>query len=457
MALAQTDATCSPDAYTGPSAAEYKRLSSDIDADCKGRADDLRRKHEERLKELEDECLRQKRILAGKEDVHADEKADVKEQEKVVAKEKMDVKEAKIKVKELAQCPPELVQAKEELAEQEAIPNDLPQDIDAECKAQKLVLEKEACVEELRAAERVLSGHAAEHSAEKSDLSGEESEKDHAATKIPPQEKRVEEACQAFEDLKKKGPSQHGFDELNKRCQDKKDALLKEADAAIEALLNDYLRQKKILEGKEDVHADEKADVDQQEKVVVEERIDVKEAKVVVKRNAHCPPELVKAKEELSQQQAIPNDSSEDIDAECVARKAVMEAEQCVEALRKAEAVLGTQRGEHKKEGSHLDAEAQEEDEAAAALPPQEKIVCELKAALDAARAARKGLSSSSPSSDGDASPASSGEDAASASKEKSEKKEAEEQQESEKKSAATRSAAGVAVVAMLLAAFVQG
>jgi len=56
-----------------------------------------------------------------------------------------------------------------------------------------------------------------------------------------------------------------------------------------------------------------------------------------------------------------------------------------VDRLRKAEAVLATEKDQH-------DDESSEEAKAAAVLPPQEKLVCELKAALDAARAARKSL-----------------------------------------------------------------
>merc|ERR1719223_548757 len=69
-----------------------------------------------------------------------------------------------------------------------------------------------------------------------------------------------------------------------------------------------------------------------------------------------------------------------------------MEAQACVDRLRKAEAILGTQKDQHSDEKSDLSTENSEEDAAAAKLPPQEKIVCELKAALDAARAARKSL-----------------------------------------------------------------
>jgi hypothetical protein len=278
----------------------------------------------------------------------------------------MDVAEANKAVAEKAHCRPELVQAKEDLMEQEAIPNDTPADIDAECKATKLVMEKEACVEELERAEAVLDKEQDQHK-------DESHEEDKAAAAVPPQQRKKEIACQAYEDLKNKGPPKAACD-----GQGKKDALLKQADQYIEDLLAEYLRQKKILENKQDDHAAEEADV-------APERKDVKEAKVAVDRDAHCPPELEKAKAELSKQEAIPNDTPEDIDAECEATKAVMEAQACVDRLRKAEAKLSNEKMEHSEEAS-------EEQRAAAALPPQEKIVCELKAALDAAKAARKAL-----------------------------------------------------------------
>jgi len=190
---------------------------------------------------------------------------------------------------------------------------------------------------------------------------------------------------------------------------------------------------------------DEKEDVDGQKNVVAEEKLDVKAARVTVKNNAHCPPELEKANAELATQKQIPNDTSEDIDAECVARKAVMEAEQCVEALRKAEAVLATEKGQHGEEKSDLNVEKREEDQAAAAVPPQEKIVCELKAALDAARAARKGLNG------GDSSSSSS-----EAEHEKAEPEKEEAEAENKKSAAAKSTTAGVAVFVAALYTFLQ-
>jgi hypothetical protein len=263
-------------------------------------------------------------------------------------------------------------------------------------------------VEKLKRAEAVLAS-------EQKDHKQESQEEDKAAAAVPPQQRRKDIACQAYEDLKNQGPPK-----LNCDSQAMKDALLKQADKYVNDLLAEYLRQKGILENKEEDHAGEKRDV-------VPERKDVKEAKVAVDRDAHCPPELEQAEAELAKQEGIPNDTPAAVDAECEAEKAVIRAKQCVERLRKAEAVLAREKEQYSEEAS-------EEQKAAAALPPQERIVCELKAALDAAKAARKALPCGS--------------------EEKNEPEPAPEP-EPKAKSGTTRAAA-LAVVAGLLCALVQ-
>jgi len=418
--LALSQEACSPDAYTGP--ANYDGLCAALDSDCKDRCAALAAKHKAHVAELKAECEKQTRILDGKEEDHADEKADRKEED-------MDVATANKAVAEKAHCRPELSAAKEDLGKEEAIPNDDSAAIDAECKAKKRVMEAEQCVEVLVRAEAVLSKENADHKEE----SHEEGQ---AASALPPQEERKRIACAAV-----------NIPEPACDCGDldaKKDALLKKADQYVADLLAEYLRQKKILEGKVDDHSDEKADVKQQEGVVGEEWSDVKNAKETVKDHAHCPPDLEKAKDELAKaqaeldnQRAIPDDTPTDIDAECEAKKAVLEAEaavrlaeQCVEKLRRAEAVLRSQEAEHSDEHSDLKGEERQEDSAAAALPPQEKIVCDLKAALDAARAARDSLPCGK----------------------KSEPK----PEPEEKKSGAARAATATAVFAVLVGALLQ-
>jgi len=238
--------------------------------------------------------------------------------------------------------------------------------------------------------QEVLAEEHGEHKDEKEDLSGEKADEADAAAALPPQEKRVADAKKAWEDAKKKGVTV--TDGSDAKCKGDKDALLEALLADIKALEDEYLRQKRILEGKEDDHADEKADVAAQKEEVDQTRDRVKKAKVAVKRNEHCPPELEDAKQHLADLEAVPNETPEDIEEECQAKKVVLEKEKCVEVLREAESVLRADKIAHSGEKSELGSEEYEEDRAADALPPQEKRVADAKAALDAARAALEAL-----------------------------------------------------------------
>lgn len=346
-----------------PSAADYSDKCSTIIRECRAAADALRGKYDANLAALKAECEKQTRILEGNEEDHSEEKADAKE-------EKMEVGEARMVVKDYDQCRPELEEAKAELNEQEAIPNDLPQDVDAECKARKLVIRKEACVARLRKAEAVLAKEERDHK-------DQVKERDEAFNKISPQAERKRKACLAYENEKNKGPPKAPT------CQPPKDALLRQADQDIEDMLAEYLKQKRALEIKQDTHADEEADVD------VEER-EVRQAEEAVRAKAHCPPELEEAEAELARQEAIPNDSAADIDAECEARKAVLKARPCVEEFKKAEAALA-------REKEDLSEENREENHAERKVSPQERKTAKAKAALDAARAARTALPCDNP------------------------------------------------------------
>eukprot|EP00929_Paragymnodinium_shiwhaense_P117380 TRINITY_DN878_c0_g1_i1.p2 TRINITY_DN878_c0_g1~~TRINITY_DN878_c0_g1_i1.p2 ORF type:complete len:481 (-),score=191.24 TRINITY_DN878_c0_g1_i1:158-1543(-) len=369
---------------------DYRAQCEAMLRQCKDDQDTANDDYERNLKALEEEYLRQKRILANKEDTHEDEEADVKAQKAVVADEKMDVVKARKVVKENAHCPPELEEAEAELAAQEVIPNDSEERIDDECKAKKAVLEARLCVEQLRKAERVLREQKGQHSDEKGELRGEESEADAAAAALPPQERRVAEALAAWEAAKKRGPPSHS--DAADTCNSNKDALLSELDDLIRDLEAEYRRQKRILGSKERTHENEKEDVSDQEDVVAEEKRHIKEAKIAVKENQHCPPKLEEAKEELARQEAIPNLVPEDVHAECEATRAVLKWQACVDKLRQAEIVLAREKDEHGEEKENLSEEEDEASAAKGALPPQEKRVADALAALEAARRARESL-----------------------------------------------------------------
>eukprot|EP00929_Paragymnodinium_shiwhaense_P021954 TRINITY_DN1417_c0_g4_i1.p1 TRINITY_DN1417_c0_g4~~TRINITY_DN1417_c0_g4_i1.p1 ORF type:complete len:458 (-),score=200.08 TRINITY_DN1417_c0_g4_i1:173-1546(-) len=369
---------------------DYRAQCEAMLRQCKEDQDTADDDYKRNLKALEEEYLRQKRILGDKEDVHADEKADVKAQKAVVAEEKMDVVKARKVVKENAHCPPELKEAEAELVKQIGIPNDSEERIDDECRAKKAVLEAKACVEELRKAERFLGEEKGEHSAEKGELRGEEGEADAAAAALPPQERRVAEALAAWEAAKRRGPP--SSTDAQTHCNSNKDAFLSELDDKIRDLEAEYRRQKRILANKEDTHADEKQDVADQEDVTAEEKRHVKEAKKTVEESEHCPPKLVEAKEELARQEAIPNETPEDVHAECLATKEVLKWQKCVDQLRDAEIILAREKDEHGDAKEDLVGEEGEESAAKRALPPQEKRVADALAALEAARRARDSL-----------------------------------------------------------------
>eukprot|EP00929_Paragymnodinium_shiwhaense_P021951 TRINITY_DN1417_c0_g1_i8.p2 TRINITY_DN1417_c0_g1~~TRINITY_DN1417_c0_g1_i8.p2 ORF type:complete len:570 (-),score=280.90 TRINITY_DN1417_c0_g1_i8:155-1864(-) len=377
--------------FGGHSPQWYVDKCEAISAACAAEQDATVEKFERDLSDLEAEYRRQLRILDGKEEDHADEVADVKAQKIAVKKQKMKVADAKKAVEENAHCPPELQEAKEKLYQLEAVPNKTPEDIEEECQQKKIVMEKEKCVEVLLAAEEVLSDEREDHGEEKDDLHEEHGEEADAAAALPPQEKRVADAKAAWEAAKAKGPKTvtHAGKE---GCQKDKDALLAALEADIRALEEEYRRQKRILAGKEDDHAQEKSDVDAQEDEVAKQKKKVDQAKVAVKNNAHCPPELEDAKAKLFDLEAVPNETPEDIEEECAARKLVLEKEQCVEVLLEAQQILREEEGDHAGEKHELKGEEKDEQVAADALPPQEKRVAKAKAALDAALAALEAL-----------------------------------------------------------------
>lgn len=371
---------------------DYAAQCAEISRQCEAANQAAMDDHNRNLKALEEEYLRQKRILDDKEAAHKDEVDDVKDQEKVVEEEKMDVEKAKKVVKENAHCPPELSEAEEELSEQEDIPNDSEAAIDNECKAKQAVVKARACVDEFRKAERVLSAEEGEHDSEKSDLKGEESQAAAAGDALPPQEKKVADALAAWEAAKKKDP-RAAVDGQKEACQSKKDALLRRADADLKALEDEYERQKRILEGKELDHVEEAEHVEAQKGVVAEEKQDVKDAKATVEESAHCEPKWTAAKENLAREEAIPNATPENVHAECAATKEVLKWQTCMDKLNAAKLVLAKEKDEHSEEKSDLSGEKAEAADAKAALPPQEQKVADALAALEAARKARDGLS----------------------------------------------------------------
>jgi hypothetical protein len=367
--------TCQP--FIGGRSAEwYKNRCAAIDAECKTQEDHLRAMQDAHLKELRDELDKQKRILEAKEKDHSDasDQAD---------QGKLGLEDAKMAVEKNAHCPDDLEKARAELAKLQASPNRSPEDIEAECELQKKILELMKCVEKLREAEELLDKLRDDYHRDQSGLRG-------AADALSPQQKRVGDAQSALDDAIRAGVP--GLDALRKRCQTESDALQRLADQDLHDLEAEYLRQKAILEDRAEKHDDEQADVKQQAEVVAKERMHVKEARIVVQENINAPEDLEKERAELASLEAKPNVEPADIDAECEAKKRILDAEDRVEALWEAKGVLSKEKGEHTDEKNAFRYESVEEQVAAQKLPPQQTRVDCAKKAFEEAQAAKKAL-----------------------------------------------------------------
>jgi len=392
-----TSASVSPSSI--PSAASYEGKCDRINSRCQLAKDLLLRRYRDRLNELEQAYLKQKAIFEAKAGVHQEEAEDVDGQAEKVAAAKMDVTEAQHVVDENAHCPEELDNAKAELAEEEAIPNDSPSDIDRECDATKKVLAAQLCMERLRQAEQVLGAEQGDHKQELGHLEHEQGQEDEAHAELSPQKKITDKAKAAWEAWKSRGPP--STDPIEERCDAKKDSLLFEADRDVQLCEDDLAKEKRILDSHEKSHVEEKAEADAQEDVVDQESVDVKKAKAVVRDYAQCPPELERAQKDLAKEESTPNETPSDIDRECELTKLVLEKQACVDALRDAEAVLSKAEEDHKKESAALADEAKEAIEARKKLPPQEKRVAKAQSCVRAAERAREGLRRCGPASRG--------------------------------------------------------
>lgn len=368
------------------SAAWYEMKCNEINGHCQFLADHRMNAARADKKHFQDECEKQKKILADKKATHSSEKAEVADQKVEVAQQKQDVVAAKADVKELAHCPPELASAKADLARLQAIPNQTPSDIDAECKAQQRVLDAQKCVDKFNKAEAVLSHEADQHAGEKAELAHEETHVSPAASAVPPQKEEVIEACARAAEIAKR-PLEGSVAGILSNCRAQKDDLLAGLGDDLAALDDECAKQKRILVTKEGAHKEEKAEHRDQKVDAAAAKTKVDAAEVDVRELAHCPPELTEARAELARLEAIANKSPADIDDECEAHQRILVAEKCVDKYDAAQAVLAHKEGLHYDEKQHESEEASERSAASAAVPPQESVVAKVCGDFDAARA----------------------------------------------------------------------
>merc|ERR550514_1970332 len=216
-------------------------------------------------------------------------------------------------VQEYAHCPPELEAAKSELASLEAIEDKTPNDIEKECDVEKVVIEKERCVDKLRDAEDLLAAHQAR-------LPDEVQEVVTASKPIPRQKERVAAAKARWENVKKRGieSSAHA---LELGCQKERDELMSSLRNDVGRLYEIYMNERAEREGFKDKHEEEENEAEAQEKDVAAAKAKVEKAEVTVRKLAHCPPELAEAEARLASLEAIKDKTAADVDEECEVEK----------------------------------------------------------------------------------------------------------------------------------------
>jgi hypothetical protein len=363
-----TAPSAGPDKYTAP---WYQQECKKINDHCVFIRDHRLGAVKEDLRYLENEYLRLKKIYDDFKGEHQDEKYDVDQLKNQIA-------EAKMVIEEYAHCPPQLEAAKDKLQKLEDIHDKMPSDIEDECDQEKIVIEKQRCVDKLREAEDLLARHTAA-------LPGEKHEEKKVKKELDPSEERYLAAKARWEELKSRHPG--ADDALTLGCQRERDELMSTLSSDVGRLYEIYMQHRGIREGHEDKHEEETSEMKVQKGETAEAKAKVDEAEVTVRKFAHCPPELQEAEAKLASLEAIPNKSENDVQEECDTEKRVLKARACVEELRAAEKVLMYHDEIHGTEHSKLSEELNEEAAAAARVAPQAAITAEAKAAWLAAKA----------------------------------------------------------------------
>jgi len=169
-----------------------------VEDNCDAERDALMRKVNVDMRDLWDEYIRQKGILEDKEVTHKTESREVRHQKEDVVEATTDLAEAEAVVKENLHCEPKLKDAEARLASMVAVPDRSSADIDRECETEKDVIKWKACVVVLKKAQKVLADHRVVHGAETADLEAQEEQAHDAKIALPPQEKVVDDAYEAW-------------------------------------------------------------------------------------------------------------------------------------------------------------------------------------------------------------------------------------------------------------------
>jgi len=369
----------------------FKDKCTAIKLQCEQQEEEVERTQSEEEKDLERQYRNENRLLDKAQDSASEQRDQVREQRTVVRASKKQVDEASGVYKRTKSCPEEHRKLERELEDLEATPNENEEDIDAECQKKKEILEKMKCVDEYVKAQNTLSRAQATAADESGQYSSDKDAAKAANSSVVPYEKRTAEAREALDDERNSG-AKKDLTRLEKRCRADQKALWRLSQGEVDEAFKRYTNERDSLKKGEKKYNQAKDDVSEQKGEVKDEKEKVAAARAFYDEHQDCPSDLEKAEQELAVLEATPNESEDDIDAECLKKKEILEKRLCVDKFVEAKTVLS--RSEHKygEERGDLKDDKADAKTAKNAVGRQQTLADEYKQTWEDAKAAQKAL-----------------------------------------------------------------
>lgn len=370
----------------------YKSRCTKIKTHCEERKEAIDRAHQDKLHHLEDEYKDQSRKLDNVEEASEAQKELVDKQRGEVKDAREEVKDASKVYERTKDCAAELRQLEDELEELESQPNESDEAIDAECQKRKEILRKERCVKRHAEAESTLARRESSYSSEKDVLADGKAASDKVASAVGPREESTDEAKRALDKARRQGSSDHLYSTVDEECQRQLDGLKGLADKEVAAAEAEYQRHKKMWEARKKQHEETEEDVADQREDVADEKRRLDDARDTHDKLKECPAELERAERQLRELEETPNQSDEDIDAECEKKKVVMRKRRCVEKYEDAKDVLVRRKSVYSSERHELGHDKSDERAAERVADGYGDSVRRFEDAWNDAKAARRAL-----------------------------------------------------------------
>lgn len=376
---------------TQHSAQWYVDRCVEIRLDCEERKEDVESSHAAEIRRLEEEYKQNTQVVDSAEQEVDEAEHHVSKQKTKVNEVRVRVDEARTVVKKTRECPAELKKLEEELQELEAKPDESDEDIDEECRKKKEIMKKERCVEVYYEAKSTLSRVETTYSSEREELSEHRVAASDAEKAVRPHVARTDEAKEALDEARRSDMSKI-LGKIDAACEIEMEELKHLAEQEVDAAEAEYRKHQRLFESRKEHHQDLEEEVKEQRERVRREEMEVEEARKVYEKRKHCPAELAKAKQELDHLQATPNESDEDIDAECKKRKEILQMKRCVDKYHEAEDVLIRRKVVYSTEKEELKREKHAAHAADGLSSSYKESVKRFEEAWEAAKAARRAL-----------------------------------------------------------------